>query len=128
MPGDEDQPEGMWSRAERLGKALLLALRNRVELFGVEMREEQARVLGLLIRAAVMIFFAFLAVVVLTLAVVWLLRPYVAWALLGFGLVYSGIAFAAARAIRRAWLEGPAPFQESLNELKKDVECLTSRE
>jgi uncharacterized membrane protein YqjE len=127
MTGEEEQPTGVWSRAGRLGQALLLALKNRIEILGLELREEQARVVRLLMQVAGMVFFAFLGLLFLSLAVVVALRSHAVWVLLGFGALYGGLALVAARSIRRAWLEGPAPFQETLNELNKDIECLTSR-
>lgn len=102
-------------------------VQNRVDLFAVELREEKLRLTTLLLWAGAVLFFACMAAVVLTLAVILLFegqaRTYAAAVV---GLLYLAGAIVAYRSLR-AWLKKqPQAFSESSEQLKKDREWLRS--
>jgi len=129
MEPTEQTPPGLIASLRRMAEALLSVLRNRIDLFGVELQEEKARLVSALIWTAAAIFFGLLAIIFITATVVYLCpekaRPYV---LIGFSLVYLLLFVNAASCLRRILKEGPPPFSESVSELKKDLAWMRSRE
>lgn len=105
---------------------LVLALgRNRVELLGVEAREESLFLLRLVFTAAAAFLFLALAVVVGTFTVIYAVGPeHRLTALLGatglFALVGIVLVLVARARVRKARL----PFSQTVEELRKDEECL----
>ncbi|MBI2927490.1 MAG: phage holin family protein [Verrucomicrobia bacterium] len=118
---------GVLSILRTLLHTALDAAQNRVDLFAVELREEQRRLLTLLLWAAAVLLFAGMAAVVLTLAVILLFEgPARTYAAAAVGLLYLVGAILAYRSLR-VWLKKqPQPFSESSEQLKKDREWLRS--
>ena len=109
----------------RVGSTTLGALQNRTELLMVEVQEEKARILSLLIWGVGLLFLAVLALMLLTATVIFSfredLRVYVA---LGFFLLYAGGAVAAIFSIKTILKR--TPFGSTLAEFKKDADLLDS--
>lgn len=122
-----ETPPGPLGSIRRLLHTVLLTLQSRVELIAIELREEKCRAVELLLWCAAAIFLAVIAVVVLTVAIAFLVgesaRPYV---LLGAGILYVAGAVGAFFVARRKLTSGPAPFEETVSQLKKDREWLKS--
>ena len=101
------------------------ALRNRGELLIVEWQQEKARLTELLFFSIGLLFVAIMAMLLLTATVIFLfpehLRLYVA---AGFAVLYLGLAAWLVAAIRS--LIKREPFQETIDQVKKDRECLDS--
>lgn len=125
MNPDQPNPDGWLASLRRIGDSLLALLRNRFELFTVELQEEKLRLLNLLVwlGVAAAIGAAGLFIALLALAF-WL------WNLAGYAgvMAVAGGALAAAAAI--LWRidqkirTTPPPFAQTVAELRKDAECL----
>ena len=128
MAEPDPKPPGLLTALGRLSSTLLTLVETRLELFAVELEEEQQRFLRVLLWSAASLFFSMLAVILITLAVVWACpaqaRIYV---LAGFCLVYLGSAVAAASILRWRLRNRPRPFAGSVDQLKRDAECFRPR-
>ena len=103
---------------------MLSTLHNRIELLTLELKEEKYWLVGTLICAGLAIVFAFLSVVAIMVTVA-VLTPAAArpWVMLGLCVACLGaLLFSVFGLLKR--LKRPAPLTETLNELKKDIECL----
>lgn len=103
------------------------AVRNRVELAGIELREEKHRAVELFWLTAAGVFFAGVAVMTLTVAIALLIsasaRPYF---LLGMGILYAVGAVTAVLQLRHKLKNGQPPLAETIEQLRKDGEWLSS--
>ena len=72
MSQDERPSGGVLESFRKLCDAGLAQVQNRIELFAVEMQEEKARLLRIIVLAAGVFFLAGVAVVMVTLTLVWL--------------------------------------------------------
>jgi uncharacterized membrane protein YqjE len=129
MEDGESAAPGLVATLRRLGATVAGTLHNRVELFAVELQEEKCWLISTLLWAGACIVFGILAVVSVSVAIVWLSpaawRPYeiVALALLfifGFVSAVSGL--------RQIMRERPLPLSDTVSELKKDIEWIQSRD
>jgi uncharacterized membrane protein YqjE len=118
---------GVVSRFRHVLRTALEAAHNRVELFALELREERLRLLTLLAWTGGVMFLALLAAGTITVAVILLFdeafRP---WAAGVLGLLYLAGAFAGYRGLRGWMQRQPAPFAETLDQLRKDEQWLKS--
>jgi uncharacterized membrane protein YqjE len=126
MPEGETTAGLPFRRFRRIGASILAAAQNRVELFGIEAREEKLRLAEAFLLAAIVFFFAQLGLLLLTLALAFLLREKAVWVLAVGGLVYGAIAFWFGAVLRRRLRNRPPPFSGTVAELKKDREWLNS--
>lgn len=108
----------------RLGETIVSTLHNRIELLTLELKEEKYWLVGTLMFAAFAVAFAFLSVVAIFVTVAFLTpeaaRP---WVLLGICLVCIGALLFSVFGLMKKF-KRPAPLTDTLNELKKDMECL----
>jgi uncharacterized membrane protein YqjE len=125
MTGSSPGPGGWFETLQRVGESLNALVRNRFEIFTVELQEEKLRLLKLLIwlLIAVALGAAGIFVVIAALAVcLWKvagIAGVVALALLALG--------TASVIIWRIWKKiqtGPLPFSHTVAEFRKDGECL----
>ena len=112
---------------ESLGRAFgrgVVILRNRAELFVVELQEEQHRLIALFLLAGSALLLGLLALVLFTGVIIFLFAPpyriYAAAALGGLYLLAAGLLVFRIKSYLQA-----EPFAETINQMKKDVECLT---
>lgn len=113
----------------RLGETLLTTLRNRLELFGVELQEEQAWLLSTLIWAAAATFLGVITVVLAIISIVWLTpessRP---WVLIGLTVLFGFLSANAIASLRRQISAKPPAFEATTTELKKDIQWIQSQD
>ena len=126
--GQSEAPAGgLLTHIRRLAVTLLSTLQNRIELIGLELQEEKVWLIQTLLWVAAAVFFCGFACALVTLTLVWLCpppaRPYV---LIILCLVYIGLATAACRGLRRQLLEKPPVLNDTVAELKKDIQWLRS--
>ncbi len=127
---NSDAPQdGLKAAARRTVELVLRTLQNRAELFGVELEEEGRWVVSALIWTAAAIFFAVLAITIITITVVMLVpaeaRP---WVMLGFSAVYLFLAFSAIAGVKKHFQTRRPPLSDTVNELKKDLDWIRPRE
>jgi uncharacterized membrane protein YqjE len=112
---------------KRLLDNLLGALLTRLDLFSVEVREEVIRLIQLLILVSAALFCAGLTLILVTFTVifgVWEDHQARVWAMSLFTAFYALLAVGSGLTVRQMLLKGGMPFSETVNQLKKDRECL----
>ena len=129
MADGESSPPGILASVRRLADAFLSTIENRVELFAVELQEEKCWLIATLLWAAAMIFFGGLAILLVVGTVVYLspesARP---WVLGGFSVIFVYLAINAIVGFRRSLRDKPPTLSDTVNELKKDIEWIRSRD
>lgn len=119
----ENQSPGSSSR--RLGAAILGLLHGHVELFGIELQEQKARTLNLLLFAGLALVFALLLLTALSaLLLVLLWDSYRLAGIIGLCVFYGIAALFCAIRLKTAVHDELSPFRGTLEELAKDREHL----
>lgn len=126
---ETDPRPGLFASIRRVIDTGIDILQNRLELLAVELQQEKSRVVQLLILAAAIIFCGFMGVAMLTLTIVMMFPPGPArvYALGGFTLIYLGAAVAAVVVLKGRLKNPPYPFSGTISELKKDRAWLQSK-
>jgi len=112
----------LFGRTARTGLGLL---RNRAELFSVEWQEQKVHMAEMMLWVAAVVFFGVLGVLMLTGFIILLFKQeYRLYAAAGFAVLYlSGAGIALATLKKNLHRQ---PFDESLEQLKKDAQWLDS--
>ena len=119
---------GLFSSVRRVADTCVSSVHNRVELFALELQEEKIRLVRLLLWTGAALFAGFLAITVITIAVVFLIpEDGRNIAISGFGLLYAILAVVLALKLRSEIRNAPPPLADTLSELKKDLQTLRSR-
>jgi uncharacterized membrane protein YqjE len=122
---DREHSGGLFGSIRRAADACLSSVQNRVELLSLEVQEEKQRLVRLLLWTGAALFSAFLAITIITFAVVLLVpsdsRELV---LLGFAVLYVIITVVICIKLRNEAKNAPPPLADTIGELKKDVEAL----
>ena len=128
MEPEENQGGGFFASVRRALDSVLALAQNRLQLFAVELQQEKARLLGLLLRAALAALLVLLALGTLTAGLIYLLWPLSPLAAFGgLVLIYGGSAAWLLAGIRRELKQGQKPFAGTIAEFEKDRACLRSR-
>lgn len=118
---------GLLASMRRFADTGLLAAKNRIELFAVEVREERARFIELFLWSTIALFLGIMAVIVLTATVVLIcpadVRPYAAG---GFTIVYAIGALWAYASVKARLKTRALPFEDTIKQLQKDHQWLDS--
>jgi len=119
----ENQTPGSSSR--RLGAAILGLLHGHVELFGIELQEQKARTLSLLLFAGLALVFALLLLTALSaLLLVLLWDTYRLAGIIGLCVFYGAAALFCGLRLKAAVHDEQSPFSATLEEIAKDRERL----
>jgi uncharacterized membrane protein YqjE len=122
---DDDHHPALAQLAGRLLGTSAGTLRNRGELLLLEWQQEKARLIELLILAVAVLFLGIMALMLLTATIIFLFpEDRRLWAAAGFTVLYLGAAIWAVLGIKSSIKQ--QPFAETLNQVKKDGECLQS--
>ena len=127
QPRDE-RPVGLFESLRALAATLIAIAHTRLELAGTELREEFARLGAVLLWGYLALFFASVAVVLLTLALI--IALWVEHRLLVLtvaGVLFLVLALLAARGAVALVRRKPRIFEASLNELEQDHRQLRDR-
>ncbi len=122
----EGQKLSLVARTRHLLEVLLMMLQSRFQLASLELQEEIVRWLGLAVLALMGFFFGQLALLLLTLSIVALFPEHTALALAVSGGLFLLVTGACVTTLLRRLKERPPPFADSMAELKKDREWLSS--
>ncbi|PPS62840.1 phage holin family protein [Pseudomonas sp. BRM28] len=113
------------SSSRRLGAAILGLLHGHVELFGIELQEQKARTLSLLLFAGLALVFALLLLTALSaLLLILLWDSYRLAGIIGLCVFYSLAAVFCGLRLKAAVFDESSPFHATLEELAKDRERL----
>ncbi len=120
----ENGSNGILTSLRRLADTGLGVIRNRAELFAVELQEEKAQLIEVLLWTAVLLFFGMMAVIALSAAILLIVpRAWQFYVAGGLGVVYMvGAIWAFAKL--KARLQSSMPFSQTINEVQKDREWL----
>lgn len=100
-------------------------VQNRTELFSVELQQEKYSFFELLVLGGCMFLFGAVALILASGVVIFLFpEAYRLWVAAGLALAYCAGIFILWRRMQR--LLRRAPFDETISQLKKDMECLKS--
>jgi len=126
---ESNQSGGLFGSVRRLADTCLSSVHNRVELFGLELQEEKLRLMRLLLWTGAALFASFLAITVITIAVV-MCFPQEKWTAVvsTFGVFYAIMAVVLGLKLRSEIKNAPPPLADTTAELKKDLDALRSRE
>jgi uncharacterized membrane protein YqjE len=119
------QATGPAESARALGASLLALLHVRVELAGIELREEAERRKQMLMLGLVAGLFLVLSLLLVALCVVvFFWDTHRLRAACGVTLVYGAIGTWAFLRVKSAARDSPAPFSATLEEFRKDLDLL----
>ncbi|MEM9400041.1 MAG: phage holin family protein [Verrucomicrobiota bacterium] len=122
------QEKGLFGSAKRFTQIFIESFQTRLELFSLEYREERIRLIILMVLAIVGLFLASLGLIVLTLGVIFVMKDGTARLItMGiFVLLYFSLSGACIYALLTKVGKNYVPFSQTIEQLKKDVECLKS--
>jgi uncharacterized membrane protein YqjE len=124
MAETEPTSDGLLSSVRRLVRILGATLQNRAELLALELQEERYRIVEILLLAGAAMVLALLSLMLFSGVIVFAFpaeyRLYIA---AGLGVVYLVSGATLGMRIKRLLRE--QPFTETVQQLKKDVECVT---
>ena len=128
MDDTKESSPGLLGSLRRLLDSLLATTQNRVELFALELQEEKCRFVELLIWASAVVALGLmsLAMVSLTIVVVFWDNGRLA-ALITLSLLYSVATAGGYWALRNRLRKQSPSFGGTVAQLKKDQECLGTR-
>ncbi len=113
----------------RSTELVLRTLQNRAALFGLEIEEEGRWVVSALIWTSAFIFFAVLSIAIVTvLLVLFIPEEFRMWALLGFSALYLFLTVSAFSGLKKHLKNKRPALADTVNELKKDLDWIQSRD
>lgn len=119
---------GILGSLRQFADGLLGSVHDRLELFSIELQEEKLRIFRILILINAAIFSAFLALIFVSLVVVYLFwdtaRIYV---LSGFAIFYCALFAGVLIALKKFLANQPKPFEATRQELAADRDALDPR-
>ncbi len=119
--------QGIFASLKGLLKTIVSVGQNRLELLLVEVQEERGRFFEALVLAGLVLILLLMALMVITMTVVIVCiqahRLYIVFALAGLYLVGALIGVWQLRTRLKNW----APFAATLEEIRKDKECLDQK-
>ena len=124
MAETETKTESAFGSFRKIGGIVAAVLQNRADLLALELQEEKYRLVEVLILVGIALALGMMALFVFTGVIIFAVpEAYRLWVACGLGVLYLlGIVMLASR-IKRALKN--QPFPESINQIKKDWECLT---
>jgi uncharacterized membrane protein YqjE len=113
----------------RLAAGAASTVQNRIELFAVELQEEKSWLVWTFLWAAACVAFGILAVISVSVTIVWLSPPeWRSYELVALSLLLAVAFVSAVLALRKLVRERPPPLADTVSELKKDIEWIRSRD
>lgn len=124
----EENSEGLIAASRRFFDTLLGIIHNRIELLGIELKEEKTRLISVLVWGIAGVFLAVITVIMLTLTIVSLFPEDNLPLALGVCTLVYLVATIASFLIAKKRIKNPTPFEETVNQLKKDRAWLKARQ
>lgn len=124
MSGSNPSGSGLWDSVRRVLDSILGAVQHRVELFGVELREERRRMIEAALCAAALVVMSMMALALVTFAIVIAFWETARMpVLLVLSAAYVAGAVYAWRRLQEK-LDSPGAFASTVEQIKKDRACL----
>jgi uncharacterized membrane protein YqjE len=121
-------PDGYLSSLRALGDTLLESVQDRFELFTIELQEEKLRLIQTFIWISAAVFAGMMAITFASLTLVYLFWDSARLAVLGgLALLYSAAFVMIIVAFRRYVGRQPHPFSATLQEFRRDRECIRTK-
>jgi len=125
MFDSQSAPSGLFTSLRKLLDTGLATLQNRAELLSVEFREEKDHALELVIWLTMVLFFAIMAVLLLSATIIFVFREDLRiYAAAGLTLIYLVGAIWSFLGVRTRLKSRPLPFSATVEEIRKDREWL----
>lgn len=125
MSVPEGRTGGIVASLKKLGASCLEALYTRADLISIELQEEKRRLLTALVLAISGTFLSIITLVLITLTIIASVpEDWTVPVAILFCLLYLGASVLCFLKLKEMLQEGPPPFHETINQLKKDQECL----
>jgi uncharacterized membrane protein YqjE len=124
MNESDPKPEGLFASLRKLLSTIVSIVQNRAELFAVELQEEKYRLVELLLLTGIIWLLGGMALMLL-IAVAIFLIPAEHRIAVAFGFCILCVLGTVVAIIRLKKRLKDRPFSESVNQIKKDLECLT---
>jgi uncharacterized membrane protein YqjE len=125
MSTPDGRSGGIVTSLKKLGASCLEALYTRADLISIELQEEKSRLLTALVLAISGTFLSIITLVMITLTIIASVPE--EWTILVsilFCLLYLGASAFCFWKLKSMLQDGPKPFHETINQLKKDQQCL----
>jgi uncharacterized membrane protein YqjE len=124
MAESESTSTGTFASFRKMGGIFAAVLQNRADLLAVELQEEKYRLVEVLILVGIALALGMMALFVFTGVIIFAVpETYRIWVACGLGVLYLvGIVGLWSR-IKK--LLANQPFPETINQIKRDWECLT---
>jgi len=124
MAETESTNGSVFASFRKIGGIVAAVLQNRADLLAVELQEEKYRLVEVLILVGVALALGMMALFVFTGVIIFAVpEAYRIWVACGLGVLYLLGIVALWSRIKK--LLQNQPFPESINQIKKDWECLT---
>ena len=119
---------GILSSLRQFADGLLGSVHDRLELFSIELQEEKLRIYRILFLINAAIFSAFLALIFISLVIVYLFWDTARLGVLsGFAVFYSAAFLGVVLALQKFLARQPKPFEATRQELAADRDALDPR-
>jgi uncharacterized membrane protein YqjE len=119
---------GILNSLRQFADGLLGSVHDRLELFSIELQEEKLRIFRILILINAAIFSAFLALIFISLVIVYLFWDTARVGVLsGFAVFYSAAFVGVVLALKKFLAKQPRPFESTRQELAADRDALDPR-
>lgn len=124
MADSESTSGGAFSAFRKIGGIIAAVLQNRADILAVELQEEKYRFVEVLILVGIALALGMMALFVFTGVIIFAVPDhYRLWVACGLGVLYLlGILLLWSRVKK---LLQNQPFPETINQIKRDWECLT---
>jgi uncharacterized membrane protein YqjE len=113
------------SSITNLCASVVAGVEDRLKLLALELHEEKIRLIQIIVWTSAAVFAAMMALAFVSLTVVFMFWGNARLLVLGgFALFYTGAAVAIALSFKRYLARQPKPFNDTIEELKEDRECI----
>ena len=124
---EEEAPKlGIFGTTKRLAGNFVEALQSRLELFALEYREERMRLVVVMVMSLTTFFLMSLSLIIFTFAIAFAFENHRVLAMCIMGLIYLLAAIGCAFCLKNFIEKNGAAFDQTIEQLKKDAQCLKS--
>jgi uncharacterized membrane protein YqjE len=124
MADFEPSSGGFWPSVREFFATFGTVFQNRLDLFALELREQKYNFVEVVLMAGASLCLAFFSLILFTAVIIFLFHPgYRLYVAAAFAVLYAGAALWLVLRTKR--LLKNQPFSETIDQVKKDWQCLT---